>query len=114
MEMMIMSQRDHWNSVYEKKSAEKVGWYKPHLDVSLKWIREIGVPKDAAIIDIGGGASTLADDLLDEGYKFLTVLDISGKALSLTKARLGDKAGRASHYRHFFTRSPPCLQRSAC
>lgn len=96
MELMIMNQRDHWNSIYTKNPAEKVGWYKPHLDLSLKWIREIGVPKDAAVIDIGGGASTLVDDLLDEGYKFLTVLDISEKALLLNKTRLGDRADQIS------------------
>jgi len=94
MEMMIMNQRDHWNSVYEKNPPDKVGWYKFHLNLSLQWIREIGFPKDAAIIDVGGGASTLADDLVDAGYESLTIFDISEKALSLTKARLGDKAER--------------------
>ena len=69
--MMIVSQRDHWNAVYGTKPADQVGWYRPHLELSLQWIAEIGFPKDAPIIDIGGGASTLVDDLLDEGYELI-------------------------------------------
>ena len=41
------------------------------------------------MIDVGGGASTLVDDLLIAGYKELTVLDLSEGAISLTRKRLG-------------------------
>ena len=87
-----MSQRDHWEQVYSTGPTERLGWYEPHLQTSLSWIKEIGLTKDAPIIDVGGGASTLADDLLDEGYRSITVLDISKTALSSVKARLDKRA----------------------
>jgi SAM-dependent methyltransferase len=86
-----MSPNDHWEQVYSTKLTEKVGWYEPHLQTSLSWIKELGLPEDAPIIDIGGGASTLVDDLWDAGYRSITVLDISEKALSMIKARLGKR-----------------------
>lgn len=87
-----MSQKDHWEQVYATKPIEKLGWYKPHLRISLRLIKDLGLAADAPIIDIGGGASTLVDDLLAEGYRAITVLDISEKALSLVKARLGKES----------------------
>jgi SAM-dependent methyltransferase len=87
-----MSERDHWEEVYSTKVTEKLGWYEPHLQTSLTWIKELSLVADAPIIDIGGGASTLADDLLDAGYRSITVLDISEKALSSVRTRLGERA----------------------
>ncbi len=87
-----MNQKDRWEQVYSTKPTEKLGWYKPHLQTSLSWIKELGLAMDAPIIDVGGGASTLVDDLLGKGYRSITVLDISKKALSLVKARLGERA----------------------
>jgi len=87
-----MSQKDHWEQVYLTKPTEKLGWYKPHLQTSLAWIKELGLALDAPIIDVGGGASTLADDLLDAGYRSITVLDISEKAQSSVRTRLGKNA----------------------
>ena len=48
---------------------------------------------DAAIVDVGGGASTLVDELLNSGYKNLAVLDVAPSALELVQRRLGEKAG---------------------
>ncbi len=87
-----MTQKKHWEKVYSDKPSEKLGWYKPHLQTSLTWIKELGLGADAPIIDVGGGASTLVDDLLDAGYRSITVLDMSEKALSSVRARLGKKA----------------------
>ena len=87
-----MSQKDHWNQVYSTRPREKLGWYEPHLQTSLRWIKGISLPLDAPLIDVGGGASTLADDLLKAGYRAVTVLDISNEALSSVQARLGKKA----------------------
>lgn len=87
-----MSQKDHWEQVYSTKTTEKLGWYEPHLQTSLSWIKGLSLAVDAPIIDVGGGASTLVDDLLDAGYRSITVLDISEKALSSVKARLSKKA----------------------
>jgi len=87
-----MNQKDHWEKVYSGKPSRKLGWYKPHLRTSLGWIEELSLSTDASIIDVGGGASTLVDDLLRAGYQSITVLDISEKALSLVRERLGERA----------------------
>ena len=87
-----MRSEEHWEQAYASKPTEKLGWFAPHLQTSLDWIAELPLTPDAPIIDVGGGASTLADDLLEAGYQSLTVLDLSRRALSLAKARLGNKA----------------------
>ena len=87
-----MSQKVHWEQVYSTGPTERLGWYAPHLQTSLAWIKALNLALDARIVDVGGGASTLTDDLLDAGYRSITVLDISEKALSAVKARLGKKA----------------------
>lgn len=58
----------------------------------LRLIRDTGVPRSASIMDVGGGASTLVDDLLLDGYTALTVLDLSAAALSAAKRRLDSRA----------------------
>jgi SAM-dependent methyltransferase len=85
--------KSHWEQVYGSKAPDAVSWYAPHLDESLGYIRQAGVAADAAIIDVGGGEATLVDDLLDAGYRNVTVLDISGRALEVCRERL---AGRAA------------------
>lgn len=88
-----MSERsEHWESVYQSKDAREVSWYRPHLDESLRLIEASGVEKTALIVDVGGGASTLVDDLLARGYTTLTVLDLSEAALSRSRERLGERA----------------------
>jgi ubiquinone/menaquinone biosynthesis C-methylase UbiE len=84
--------KDHWEKVYNTKSTVDVSWYQPHAELSLVLIKATGVPKTAAIVDIGGGASTLVDDLLAEGYTNLHVLDISAAALAAAQQRLGQRA----------------------
>jgi SAM-dependent methyltransferase len=93
-----MSEReDHWNAVYERKGAERVSWFQPHLGTSLAMIRALGLPGSARIIDVGGGAATLVDDLLADGFRDVTVLDVSERALATSQERLGDRA-RAVHW----------------
>lgn len=87
--LQSMTTKSHWESVYETKSADAVSWYAPHLSASLQYIRRAAPAQDAAIIDVGGGESTLVDDLLAAGYGKLTVLDISATALEATRHRLG-------------------------
>lgn len=86
-----MQNKDHWEKVYSTKAADSVSWFQPHADMSMRLIRASGLSRDAAIIDVGGGASTLADDLLDDGYANLTVLDLSAAALSESRRRLGQR-----------------------
>ena len=87
-----MNKQKHWEHIYETKEPTDVSWFQTHLQKSLTLIDSAGLKADAQIIDIGGGASTLIDDLLGRGFKNLTVLDISATALEKTKRRLGDKA----------------------
>jgi SAM-dependent methyltransferase len=87
-----MPAKDHWEHVYATKPSDTVSWFQPHAEQSLRLIRETGVPRDAALIDVGGGASTLVDDLLANGYSALTVLDLSAAALAAAQARLGASA----------------------
>lgn len=87
-----MQSTEHWERVYATKSAESVSWYQPHADQSLALIRGTGTPRTGSIIDVGGGASTLADDLLADGYTSVTVLDLSASALEAARQRLGARA----------------------
>lgn len=87
-------QKEHWEKVYTSKAAEDVSWFQEHAEQSLRLLQEAGVSKDAALIDVGGGASRLVDDLLALGYGDVTVLDLSSAALETTQARLGAQAAR--------------------
>jgi SAM-dependent methyltransferase len=87
-----MSTDEHWNAIHRQKGPEGVSWYRPHLDRSLKFIDGAGLSPLAAILDVGGGASTLVDDLLGRGYQNVTVLDLSESAIEQAKARLGARA----------------------
>src|SRR5215470_15113908 len=87
-----MDVKSHWEKVYTTKTPESVSWYRAHLETSMALIERASETRSAAIIDIGGGESTLVDDLLLRGYKNLTVLDISPTAIEVTKARLGAAA----------------------
>jgi ubiquinone/menaquinone biosynthesis C-methylase UbiE len=89
-----MEPKEHWEKVYATKAATEVSWFQPHAQLSLKLIRDAGVPTSASIIDVGGGASTLVDDLLAAGYAAITVLDLSGSALAAARARLGTRAAQ--------------------
>lgn len=84
-----MQPKDHWERVYSTKATDAVSWFQEHAEHSLRLIQRTGVPLSAAIIDVGGGASTLVDDLLASGYSNLTVLDLSAAALAAAKRRLG-------------------------
>lgn len=88
-----MNRKAHWEHVYQSKGAEEVSWYQRHPGMSLDLIAASGVSKDAGIIDVGGGASTLVDHLLDGGYTKLAVLDLSAHALDCARSRLAARAG---------------------
>jgi SAM-dependent methyltransferase len=87
-----MTNKFHWEGVYLQKSASEVSWYQPHLKQSLELITEAKVPLTAAIVDVGGGASTLVDDLLARGFRNITVIDLAAAALAQSQERLGDRA----------------------
>jgi 2-polyprenyl-3-methyl-5-hydroxy-6-metoxy-1,4-benzoquinol methylase len=81
-----------WESVYKTKQLSEVSWFEPTPQVSLDFLAELSISKDAAIIDIGGGDSYFVDHLLQLGYTDITVLDISAIAIERAKARLGSQA----------------------
>jgi len=87
-----MDVKKHWDKVYATKGHESVSWYRAQLETSLALIERAAVARSASIIDIGGGESTLVDDLLLRGYKILNVLDVSPTAIEVTKKRLGTAA----------------------
>ena len=87
-----MNQKNHWETVYSTKAPESVSWYRPHLETSLALIERAADGYSASIVEIGGGESTLVDDLLASGYLNITVLDISQTAIDVTKKRLGSAA----------------------
>ena len=87
-----MDLKSHWEHIYRDKLPTQVSWYQPHALRSLDLIRRVNPPPDGVIIDVGGGASTLIDDLLDVGYHDLTVLDLSAAALAVARTRLGTRA----------------------
>jgi SAM-dependent methyltransferase len=82
----------HWNAVYASKAPTELSWYQPQPARSLELLEQLGIRPDSAIIDVGGGASTLVDALLDRGANNVTVLDISLAALEHARARLGARA----------------------
>jgi len=88
-----METKSHWEHVYESKPSDSVSWYQPHALRSLDLIRRVAVGRDARILDVGGGASTLVDDLLDAGMTRVGVLDVSDAALDVARQRLGPRAG---------------------
>src|SRR5688500_16411280 len=90
-----MERRDHWRRVYQTKAPETVSWHQPVAAASLAALDRLGAGPGQSLSDVGGGASTLADALLEMGWRDLTVLDIAEPALEAAKARLGDRAARA-------------------
>jgi len=92
-----MQSKERWERVYTSKPTDAVSWFQKHPEKSLALIRHTGVAHAASIIDVGGGASTLVDDLLDDGYSSITVLDLSAAALAAAQRRLGSRA-RAVHW----------------
>jgi SAM-dependent methyltransferase len=89
---MASDGRAHWDRIYQTKRSTEVSWYRAHLDTSLSLIEKASPDRRAAIIDVGGGESTLVDDLLARGYRDLTVLDVSATAIAATRARLAEAA----------------------
>ena len=84
--------QSHWDTVYRTKAPEAVSWYRAHLERSLDLIGRVAPDLAASIIDVGGGESTLVDDLLARGYRNITVLDLSSTAVEVARKRLGNLA----------------------
>ncbi len=92
-----MDTQTHWDKIYTEKAPNAVSWFRPHLETSIELIARLAPRRHASIIDVGGGESTLVDDLLTRGYDNITVLDISQTAIDANKKRLG-KASELVHW----------------
>lgn len=90
--LSYMNRKAHWEQIYNDKSPLEVSWFQAEPNLSLQFIARAQLPKDAAIIDVGGGTSVLVDRLHALDYRRLAVLDISRKALECARQRLGEKA----------------------
>lgn len=89
---ITMDRKAHWEQVYQQKDSESVSWFQPRPELSMQLIAGAGLAQDASIIDVGAGASTLVDHLLDEGFANITLLDIAASALDVTRERLARRA----------------------
>ncbi|HWX67306.1 MAG TPA: class I SAM-dependent methyltransferase [Rhodanobacter sp.] len=84
--------QEHWEAVYREKSEAQTSWFRPHLDESMRLIDALSLPRDAPVLDVGGGRATLVDDLLARGFTDVAVLDLSATALAEARQRLGAQA----------------------
>jgi len=91
-----MSEQTHWDAVYNAKAPNQVSWFSPHLERSIAFVEGAHLSRDAAILDVGGGAATLVDDLLDRGFTNVTVLDLSAAAIARAQERLGPRAAQVT------------------
>lgn len=89
-----MNIKSHWDHVYQIKGPTGVSWFRPHLEQSLRFIERVVPDRAAALIDVGGGESTLVDDLVAIGYRNVSVLDISSTALTVARERLASASAR--------------------
>ncbi len=102
-----MNDKQHWNQVYKTKDPHNVSWYQSRPELSLSLITASGVSKNSGIIDVGGGASTLVDCLMNAGYTRLAVLDLSDIALNHARTRLGTHASAVEWFRTDVTTFDP-------
>jgi 2-polyprenyl-3-methyl-5-hydroxy-6-metoxy-1,4-benzoquinol methylase len=91
-----MNAQTHWEKIYTERAPDAVSWFRPHLEKSLALIEQVAPNRSSSIIDVGGGESTLVDDLLVSGYENITVLDISQSAINANRKRLGADSKRVT------------------
>lgn len=87
-----MNRQSHWQKVYLEKETDSVSWFRAHLDTSIDILEGLSLPSDAHILDAGGGASTLVDDVLQMGFSKPTVVDLADAALAKSRERLQERA----------------------
>jgi trans-aconitate methyltransferase len=91
---MIFNAKEHWDNIYQTKQPHEVSWTQQIPELSLQMIDHFHLPLTASIIDVGGGDSKLVDFLIAKGYRNITVLDISSRAIERAKQRLGEHADK--------------------
>lgn len=96
VEEKLFEPKTHWESIYGSKAIDTVSWYQERPEKSLELVARSRIMKSDKIIDVGGGASTLVDNLLSRNFYQVTVLDISGTALKSAQSRLGQQSKNAT------------------
>lgn len=81
----------HWDKTYTRE-INKLGWYEEKPEPSLRLIKKCKLSKDASILNVGAGATTLVDELLKQGYKNIIANDLSANALEKLRERLGTQS----------------------
>jgi len=97
----------HWEAVYASRRTQEVSWYQIRPETSLRLLAQLAIQPEDPVIDVGGGASTLVDHLLDLGFSQVTVLDIAASALAAAQERLGSRASRVTWLTGDITRLAP-------
>jgi len=87
-----MDYKAYWSAIYQSKPYDQMSWHQTSPTISLQLIQQTGISINEPIIDVGAGASTLVDHLLDRHFQDITLLDVSAQALQVTRDRLGDYA----------------------
>ena len=90
--------KEHWERIYQKTAFDRLGWYEARSEPSLQLIEKCTLPKDATILNVGTGATTLVDDLLNLGFSNLIANDISSQALEEIQLRLGPERSKMVHW----------------
>ena len=97
----------HWDAAYGDRGVAEVSWFQPAATVSLALIGRLGIPRRAAVVDVGGGASVLVDGLVAQGFTDVSVLDVSGSALEAVHTRIGPHPGVVLIHADVLTWEPP-------
>lgn len=107
---MAISEKDHWEKIFQSKSEDELSWFQLYPKTSIEFLELFNLPLSSNIIDIGGGNSHFVDVLLEKGYKNIWVLDISEAAIASAKSRLGEKASRINWVVTDITEFTPAVQ----
>jgi 2-polyprenyl-3-methyl-5-hydroxy-6-metoxy-1,4-benzoquinol methylase len=91
-----MDKKKHWDGIYGEKTFSELTWFQPEAKVSVDLIDKLDLSKESSILDVGGGASTLIDSLIEKEFKKITVLDLSENALKQSQKRIGEKTSYIS------------------
>ena len=86
--------KEHWERIYNKTAVEKLGWFENKPEPSLRLINHCNLSKNAAILNVGTGASTMVDELLTLGFRNITATDISSGAIEALRQRLGHEKSK--------------------
>ncbi len=83
--------KEHWDEMYTRLETTDLGWYEERPESSIRLLSKCNINKNEYILDVGAGASTFIDYLVDQGFRNIIATDISEIALNKLKERLGEE-----------------------